>query len=310
MKRAYLVRRSRAAGLARLCGGLAVPVLVLAAIGTRAGLIPAPALIPVLVVGFLLGLAALAIAVYALVDIWRSGAEGTGSAVVGIVYALPALSVLGLVAVAAVIYPRLADVTTDPDDPPEIAGAAPAAFAPQAATLQGAAYPDLTTRLYPLPLGEVYAATRDIIERRGWTIVHDERPTLMPQALPGAAEPPEAESGDLLLELARKSIMTQSRGVSAVGVPGDDLITALGEGNVAILEATAPTPVFGFADTFVVRLRGTPEGTEVDLRSVSVAGAHDLGQNARRIRSFLARLDAALQPGDESPWSWIATFGR
>jgi hypothetical protein len=42
------------------------------------------------------------------------------------------------------------------------------------------------------------------------------------------------------------------------------------------------------------RFRGGPEETRVDMRSVSAVGAHDLGQNARRIGSFLAALDAAL----------------
>ncbi|MBA3519845.1 MAG: hypothetical protein H0T75_19905, partial [Rhizobiales bacterium] len=48
------VHLSRAAGWARLVGGLAVPVLVLGALGARAGLVPGPALVSVLLVGFVL----------------------------------------------------------------------------------------------------------------------------------------------------------------------------------------------------------------------------------------------------------------
>ena len=48
------------------------------------------------------------------------GGRGRGTAVLGIVYALPALVVLGLVAAAAVIYPRLTYVSTDLDNPPAL----------------------------------------------------------------------------------------------------------------------------------------------------------------------------------------------
>jgi uncharacterized protein (DUF1499 family) len=65
---------------------------------------------------------------------------------------------------------------------------------------------------------------------------------------------------------------------------------------VAGIEAVARTPILGFQDDFVIRLLRSPEGTRVDLRSASRRGAHDLGQNARRIRRFLADLDAVLQP--------------
>ena len=302
MRRAYAIRRSRAADWARLCGGLAVPVLILAAIGTRAGLVPAPALLPVLVVGFVLGLLALGIAVYALADIWKNGAEGTRAAVAGIVYALPALTLLGLIATAAIVYPRLTDVTTNTDDPPEFVGGI-AASPPgrQEIALQQQAYPDLVTRAYPLPLGEVYAAARDIIEQRGWTIVRDSRPTVMPQASPEVAPLQVGETDELVRALAQKSVMTQSRrgpATQALGGAGPNapLPSGNGAGNVAVLEATAQTPVFGFQDEVVVRLRGAPEGTEVDMRSASNIGAHDLGQNARRIKAFFAKLDSVLQP--------------
>src|SRR4051812_49142224 len=117
-----LARRSRIAGWARLSGGLSLPVLVVAALGVRVGIVPGEALLPALVLGFGLGLLAVALAAYALADIWHSEAEGVGIAVLGIVYALPALAVLGLIVAAAFIYPRLTDVSTDLDDPPAFSG--------------------------------------------------------------------------------------------------------------------------------------------------------------------------------------------
>jgi hypothetical protein len=37
------------------------------------------------------------------------------------------------------------------------------------------------------------------------------------------------------------------------------------------------------------------------MRSASQVGRHDLGQNARRIKAFLAELDTAIQLASEAP---------
>ena len=60
-----------------------------------------------------------------------------------------------------------------------------------------------------------------------------------------------------------------------------------------LLEATYTSSWFGFVDDFVVRL--TPEGskTRVDVRSKSRVGGSDLGANAKRVRAFFERLEAA-----------------
>jgi hypothetical protein len=245
-------RRSRAAGWARLAGGLSLPVLVLAALGSRGGFVPGEALVPLLVLGFGLAFLALALGVLALVRIWSSGAEGAVAAISGIVYALPALLLLGAVAAAAIVYPKLNDVSTDPDDPPAFADGrepAPDLQAEERAALQARAYPDLAAHEYDLPIGSVYAAALDLVKARGWT------PTRQMPPLGGA------ERAD-----------------------------------TAMLEATAPTLVFHFQDEVVLRFREVSGATVVDMRSVSATGTHDLGQNARRIRSFLADLDLALQP--------------
>jgi uncharacterized protein (DUF1499 family) len=56
------------------------------------------------------------------------------------------------------------------------------------------------------------------------------------------------------------------------------------------LEATDTTRWFGFKDDVVVRVAPAPDGSRVDVRSVSRVGRSDLGANARRIRAFLAAL--------------------
>ena len=58
------------------------------------------------------------------------------------------------------------------------------------------------------------------------------------------------------------------------------------------LEATDTTWWFGFTDDIIVRLTPWGTGTRVDVRSVSRYGTTDTGTNARRIRRFLAALQA------------------
>jgi len=61
------------------------------------------------------------------------------------------------------------------------------------------------------------------------------------------------------------------------------------------IEALVTTPVFGFVDEVVVRVRTDSIGSRIDIRSRSRIGAHDLGTNARRIRGFFAAFDTALK---------------
>jgi hypothetical protein len=62
-----------------------------------------------------------------------------------------------------------------------------------------------------------------------------------------------------------------------------------------VVEATETTLFFRFKDDVVVRVRPEPSGTGslVDVRSISRVGGSDVGLNAKRIRAFLADLQAA-----------------
>ena len=64
------------------------------------------------------------------------------------------------------------------------------------------------------------------------------------------------------------------------------------------LEATDRTPLMGFQDDIVVRIRAGDggRGSVVDVRSASRVGLSDVGTNARRIRAFLQALQAQAQP--------------
>ncbi len=56
------------------------------------------------------------------------------------------------------------------------------------------------------------------------------------------------------------------------------------------IEATAITPIMGFKDDIVIRIRGETGGTMVNMRSVSRVGKSDLGANAKRIEAFMTDL--------------------
>ena len=57
------------------------------------------------------------------------------------------------------------------------------------------------------------------------------------------------------------------------------------------IEATDTTFWFGFKDDVVIRITPEPDGSRVDVRSLSRVGKSDVGTNAKRIRKYLNRLD-------------------
>jgi uncharacterized protein (DUF1499 family) len=59
------------------------------------------------------------------------------------------------------------------------------------------------------------------------------------------------------------------------------------------IEATATTRWLRFKDDVVVRVTSDGSGSRIDVRSKSRIGRSDLGANAKRIREFFRKLDAA-----------------
>jgi uncharacterized protein (DUF1499 family) len=70
------------------------------------------------------------------------------------------------------------------------------------------------------------------------------------------------------------------------------------------IEAVARTPIMGFRDDIVVRVRAAEDGARVDIRSASRYGVHDFGANASRIRSLSEDIDdlaGAEKPKPKAP---------
>jgi uncharacterized protein (DUF1499 family) len=144
--------------------------------------------------------------------------------------------------------PRIHDITTDTDNPPQFVAAAklrkegdhPVSYdGPEVAAEQKKAYPDLAPLLINAPKERVFEAAQAAATASGLTVV------------------------------------------DAVPLEGR-------------IEATHTSFWYGFTDDMVVRIIQTPEGMRVDVRSKSRVGRSDLGQNANRVRNFLAKLRAEL----------------
>jgi len=62
------------------------------------------------------------------------------------------------------------------------------------------------------------------------------------------------------------------------------------------IEAIARTPIMGFRDDVVVRIRPARDGARIDIRSASRYGTADFGANAARVLALLDDIDDAATP--------------
>jgi hypothetical protein len=164
---------------------LSVPVLIIAAIGHRAAMMDAMTTYSVIAVGFsVAGLAVIA-SVLAFAGIWRDGRKGARTALWGLLVGLLVLSVPAIGAWRVVAYPRLTDIMTDLDDPPQFQAvlaergtdSRPIADpTDDQADLQRDAYPDLVTRQYPVGTARVFADALALVADRGWRILGQHQP--------------------------------------------------------------------------------------------------------------------------------------
>jgi uncharacterized protein (DUF1499 family) len=92
--------------------------------------------------------------------------------------------------------------------------------------------------------------------------------------------------GPVVLPIARPQAFEQA--LALVRARGWEIVSA--DADAGRIEATDTTRWFGFKDDIAIRITTVPEGTRVDLRSVSRVGRSDVGTNAKRIREFVADL--------------------
>ncbi len=188
----------------------------------------------------------------ALAQIWHRGHGGAGKAAFGIVLPLLMLAWPLTFVPAFMKLPRIYDVTTDTAAPPR--------FIALAKVRSGEANP----AAYP---GERFAQEQQ-----------NAYPDLRTYVLDRGVE----EAYELVEEIVRKLKWK----VAASEPP---TVKPLKGG---VLEATDMTPVIGFPDDVIVRVEGSATRSRIDVRSASRFGVADLGQNATRVRRFLAELQS------------------
>jgi uncharacterized protein (DUF1499 family) len=60
------------------------------------------------------------------------------------------------------------------------------------------------------------------------------------------------------------------------------------------IEAVARSPIMGFREDVVIRVRGNGDEARVDMRSASRYGRHDIGSNAKRITGYFGQIQDAV----------------
>lgn len=172
------IRRPRTARIGYRAGLFAVPVLVVAALAHRAGLISAIELLPVMAFGFALGAIAFVAGLIALVSLWEKGGVGWSSAARGVIYGGIALVPLSFGFYGLIVHPKLADISTDIENPPALVDYERPEPGEADRQLQREAYSDLVPRRFRVLPEELHTAARQVVERNGWTITSQTPPDL------------------------------------------------------------------------------------------------------------------------------------
>lgn len=227
--------------------------LLLVALGLhRLGSLSTPVALNMFWVGFAIAALAMLVGLVALVSIWRAGYRGAGLAAVGLVLPLVAFAGPAAFIAAHADLPSINDITTDWTSPPEFA-----TLAKRSPGQNRAAYP-----------GQAFA---------------DEQASAYPELRTLVLE----NSAEEAFELVEDAVKRLRWRVATVEAPKGSKGTRTG-----FIEATDHTMIVGFPDDIVVRVEGGARRTRIDVRSASRYGKADFGQNAARVRRFLAEVRA------------------
>ncbi|WP_192183688.1 DUF1499 domain-containing protein [Mesorhizobium amorphae] len=168
---------SRAAGWSRGTAAFSLVLLLTVLVGHRFDLVETPVFLWVLAIVALLAAFALLFAGLAFSRLWNFGDRGGRDLSVGALLALLVLAPYGAAAYWATISPPLSDISTDFDDPPAIDTSdrtkgmnVLSTPTPGEQSLQGDAYPLVTSRSYNLPFETVVDAVETVLDRRDWQL--------------------------------------------------------------------------------------------------------------------------------------------
>jgi len=258
---------SRLAIWARRIALFSLAATFIAVIIVRSGALEIVPALSTLAGALVLACLAILLAFAAGIVIWRQGIGGGRQAVTALLIGAALIAYPVYLGIKASRLPAIYDITTDPIDPPQFDAIArlrprdanPVTYAGlYTAEQQHAAYSDIEPDDTTATPQDAFAAAMKVIAKRKWRVV-DARPPQGP--LP-------------------RVIDTRAPQPSAV--------------RDGIIEAVARTPILGFRDDVVVRIRPTIDGVRIDVRSASRYGRHDLGTNAKRVRSLIEDIDDVL----------------
>jgi hypothetical protein len=258
---------SRLALWARRVALFSLAATLIAVIIVRSGALEIVPALSTLAGALVLAVLAILLALGAAIVIWFEGVGGAKEAATALFIGLALIAYPLYLGVKGYRLPAIYDITTDPIDPPRFDAIArlrprdanPIAYAGlYTAELQHAAYSDIEPDLTDSTPQEAYDAAMKVIIKRKWRIVD--------------ARPPQGS--------AVRAVETRA----PPGPPPRD----------GFIEAIARTPILGFRDDVVVRVRPTSDGTRIDVRSASRYGRHDLGTNAARVRNLISDIDDVL----------------
>lgn len=270
-----MLTRAKFAGLA-LTLSLLVPVwFLVSALGVKFGLWSWRLGLGVLIIQWgprlLLATAVIALVALIVVLVRRPRAAWT-AALVALIIPATGLGYLGWVRAQAADIPPIHDVATDIADPP--------APSPGLLSIRKAAEANPVADLRaPLIAADPYRDPRFAKYGRKslGQVGHDAYPGLRTAAF------------DEVPTTAFTAALKAAQGMGWTVVTQDP--------QAGVIEATAGTFWFGFKDDVVVRVRpgAGGQGSSIDVRSISRVGLSDLGANAKRIETYLARVSAGLK---------------
>jgi uncharacterized protein (DUF1499 family) len=193
--------KSRLAAWSGRLGWFALAVAALSIIIVRSGLLEIEPALATFAASLVFAVLAILLAFAGFITIWRQGLTGLGSAILGLFLGLMLLAYPGYLGYRASKLPAIADITTDPANPPRfdvLARLRPRGSSDyrgeSVARQQRSAYPDIVPLQVSVPVKAAYDAALALITKRKWHVVD--------------ARPPAANRRDATIEaVARTPIM-------------------------------------------------------------------------------------------------------
>ncbi len=173
-------RESRQARWAWRLSAFAFVLLVLSALAHRFAMIDTPPFLWLMAIVAALACAGFATSWAALARLWQVDETGIGRALMAALVALVVLVPFGIAGARVATHPRLADIATDPADPPSLAAAAARRTGGMnpvrpidaaSAELQRENYPEVAPRIYDHPALSVYEDVQALVQELGWRVV-------------------------------------------------------------------------------------------------------------------------------------------